>query len=175
MNLIYFFKAAIRIVVAYGVVCLLTYKLGFPDVQFLFACMPVVAKVDEKVDTSKAESVKNANITEKTVQTATSGDSFNQKFESLGSKPNVVGKITADITSLDVKQMISENDNLENPLNRKFKISTSFANDQSIANASANVNMFIRLHNKFFSADFKAFSLLKRSSYTAQFTHLVNA
>jgi len=171
-----FLKTAIQTVVAYGLFCfLITYQLDYPDVQCFLACAPILASGLEKVDAHTVGGVKDTTKTEKTVQTATSSVSFNEKFDTLGSKPLATDKITVDVTSLDAKQMVSDNSRMENPLNKKFKISTSFANDQTVTNASTNVNMFVRLHNKFFSTNFVGFDLLNKKSYVAQFSHMVNA
>jgi len=175
MNGYILLKHAIRIGLATGIILFLSYKPEYTDVGYVLACTTAVGKTDQKLDASTAGSVNNTTTTEKTVQTAANSASFSDKFEALGSKPTAMGKITVDVTSLDAKQMVSDDSRMENPLNKKFKISTSFANDQTVTNASTNVNMFVRLHNKFFSTNFVGFDLLNKKSYVAQFTHMVNA
>jgi len=145
--------------------------------EFLLACTPVVT--DTKLAVHKEDLTSNAGGTKGATIPSTADGSFSSKFEQL--KNNAVNSkaegpsVTANILNTDAQTTISGKGRIENPLNKRFKISTSFANDQSVSNASANVNMFVRLHNKFFSINFVPFNLFERSSFTAKFTHLVDA
>jgi len=91
---------------------------------------------------------------------------------------NVGVNISSNInkTNLDVMSATKrESTRMANPMDRNLRVSSSFANDQSVINASSNVNVFIRAHNRFFSVNLRAFDQLDMSCYVARIKHLVSA
>jgi len=143
------------------------------NVQGHVEAMPKTSAKDTLVDDKRTDRETGSDLNKrKNIESKSPNTDISRASDAHELGKNNLNSITT-VSELD--QASRKDRKFDNPLSPSMRVASSFASDQSIINASMNVNMFVRMHNRFFTRDITPFDPLNESSFDSRFGMLRKA